>query len=65
MDPILLMDKKDQLSFEILSLINRAADAPVNMDHVADTAPFSVYASVYLVEFKPFKDINHFNLICT
>lgn len=43
MDPILLMDKKDQLSFEILSLINRAADAPVNMDHVADKLGVSSY----------------------
>ena len=43
MDPILLMDKKDQLSFEILSLINRAADAPVNMDHVADKLEVSSY----------------------
>ncbi|KAF0424606.1 hypothetical protein GBO86_09090 [Pediococcus acidilactici] len=43
MDPILLMDKKDQLSFQILSLINRAADAPVNMDHVADKLGISTY----------------------
>ncbi|MEE6726248.1 hypothetical protein RAO22_07690 [Pediococcus acidilactici] len=43
MDPILLMDKKDQLSFQILSLINRAADAPANMDHVADKLGISTY----------------------
>lgn len=43
MDPKLLMDKRDQLSFEILSELNKSSNQPVDVNEIAANLGLSAY----------------------